>query len=112
MRLSLILLMLTLTVNATRYNLINSEKTVWTDLVYLEITDKQVTLVSPQGIVLKGPRVHVGDKGNNLIAFTNTASKGMVILNKKGFTLVLIFEGEDGKVVKLNFIEGVYYGDG
>ena len=112
MRISLILLMLTLTVNATRYNLVNDELTKWTDLVYLDITDEQVTLVSPQGIVLKGPRVHVGDKGGNLIAFTNTASKGMVVLNKKGFIIVLIFEDDDGRIVKLKFIEGVEYGDG
>ena len=111
MKYLILLLLLTFSLNAERYNLVNEELTLWTDDIYLTITEHTVSLIVSKGIVFSleseenllevikdKPLIFKTDNGLNIYIY------------KKGIIITVLYEYK-GKLTKIFLIEGIEYTD-
>lgn len=96
MKYLLILIFLTLSVHAQRYNLVSDDLTLWTDEVYMILNGEDVKLFSKNNKTLNSSRTQMKKEG--------------ITLSINSFVLTLHYKDSKGNIIYTKkFIEGIEY---
>lgn len=96
MKYLLILIFLTLSVHAQRYNLVSNDLTAWTDEVYVILNGENVKLFTKESKALDSSISQLKKQG--------------ITLSVNSFVLTLYFKDVNGTIIATKkFIEGIEY---
>ncbi len=96
MKYLLILIFLTLSVHAQRYNLVSDDLTSWTDEVYIILNGDNIKLFTKEKKVLDS-------------SITKMKKEG-IIFSINNFVLTLYFKDVNGTIIQTKkFVEGIEY---